>query len=510
MAEDTNPSMAKGDGVSTEVVPIPSGPPPLPFLGNLRDLTGPDGGLHEHITRLVSEYGGLFSLQIPSGLINLPTAKFGGTVVLADPELLGELFQRPDVFQKRLFKHSAIRRGLGGQGLFTTDDDEPIHDQAARVLLPAFSMRGMQEYFEMIKETTAVLQQQFIEQGAAGAAVDLHPLLSRYTFDIIGKVGFGRDFSSLTGRPCSFLDRFQEFSESSLRLQQGIGGFSGAFKTSKAVAGLVTGELATSKRIVSQIEAEVKAVIADKKSLLAGEGGCPFKGAAPAPAPSEAEIDPAAAGGCPFAKKGIVKDMATRMLTEPDPETGELLPDDNIVNQAATFLIAGHDSTSTAITMLLYHVAQSPDVEERVYNEVMSVVGDGPITWDALGKMKYCTQVVKENLRLFSPAAQFVKTSPPDQTVTLGRYVVPPGTSFVCSTWGLHRNKMSTRTHSSSTPTAGPTRTRPSGRRTPGSPSATASAAASGSSSRSSSSASASPRSSASSTSASTSPPSSR
>ena len=79
-AEDTNPSMAKGDGVSTEVVPIPSGPPPLPFLGNLRDLTGPDGGLHEHITRLVSEYGGLFSLQIPSGLINLPTAKFGGTV----------------------------------------------------------------------------------------------------------------------------------------------------------------------------------------------------------------------------------------------------------------------------------------------------------------------------------------------------------------------------------------------------------------------------------------------
>ena len=156
---------------------------------------------------------------------------------------------------------------------------------SARVLLPAFSMRGMQEYFEMIKETTAVLQQQFIEQGAAGAAVDLHPLLSRYTFDIIGKVGFGRDFSSLTGRPCSFLDRFQEFSESSLRLQQGIGGFSGAFKTSKAVAGLVTGELATSKRIVSQIEAEVKAVIADKKSLLAGEGGCPFKGAAEAEAP---------------------------------------------------------------------------------------------------------------------------------------------------------------------------------------------------------------------------------
>ena len=208
----------------------------------------------------------------------------------------------------------------------------------------------------------------------------------------------------------------------------------------------MTGEVKKMKKIMATIDGELKAVIADKKKSIFGSdegegGGCPFKGAASAPAPSEAEIDPAAAGGCPFAKKGV-KDMATRMFTDPDPETGELLPDENILNQVATFLVAGHDSTSTAITMLLYHVALNPDVEEKVYNEVMSVVGDGPITWDALGRMKYCTQVVKENLRLFPPAPQFTKTSPPDQTVTLGPYVIPPGTTLVCSTWGLHRNPL--------------------------------------------------------------------
>jgi cytochrome P450/NADPH-cytochrome P450 reductase len=128
------------------------------------------------------------------------------------------------------------------------------------------------------------------------------------------------------------------------------------------------------------------------------------------------------------------------MLTVPDPETGEMLSGDNVVSQAATFLVAGHDSTSTAITMLLYHVASNPDVEEKVHNEVMSIVGHGPITWEALGKMKYCTQVVKENLRLFSPAPQFIKTSPPDEEVSLGPYRIPPGTSLFCSIWGLHRN----------------------------------------------------------------------
>ena len=141
------------------------------------------------------------------------------------------MFQRTDVFQKRLFKHSKIRQGPGGQGLFSTDDDEPIHDQAARVLLPAFSMKGMQEYFEIILETTAVLQQQF-EAESAGGTVDLHPLLSRYTFDIIGKVGFGADFKSLTG-PCKFLETFADFSATNVKLGKGIGGYGATFASTK-------------------------------------------------------------------------------------------------------------------------------------------------------------------------------------------------------------------------------------------------------------------------------------
>ena len=234
---EANPKQtAEVDGLA-----VPSGPAPLPIVGNLYDLTGPtkrhipghpDGGMHEHLPRLVGEYGGIFTIQIPSGLVNQPFSYFNPTqVVLADPELLGEMFQRTDVFQKRLFKHSKIRQGPGGQGLFSTDDDEPIHDQAARVLLPAFSMKGMQEYFEIILETTAVLQQQF-EAESAGGTVDLHPLLSRYTFDIIGKVGFGVDFKSLTG-PCKFLETFADFSATNVKLGKGIGGYGATFASTK-------------------------------------------------------------------------------------------------------------------------------------------------------------------------------------------------------------------------------------------------------------------------------------
>ena len=48
----------------------------------------------------------------------------------------------------------------------------------------------------------------------------------------------------------------------------------------------------------------------------------------------------------------------------------------------------------------------------------------------------YLAQVVKEGLRLFSPAANIIKTSPPDKESRLGPYCVPPGTNLIISFWG--------------------------------------------------------------------------
>ena len=73
-------------------------------------------------------------------------------------------------------------------------------------------------------------------------------------------------------------------------------------------------------------------------------------------------------------------------------------------------MVAGHDSTSSAQTMILYLLAQHPDVEEKVYREVVEVCGDGPISWDMLGKLDYCKKVVKEVLRLYAPAVSLKKS----------------------------------------------------------------------------------------------------
>ena len=60
----------------------------------------------------------------------------------------------------------------------------------------------------------------------------------------------------------------------------------------------------------------------------------------------------------------------------------------------------------------MYHVSLHPDVEAKLYQEVVQVLGDEPVKLEHLAKLTYCTQVVKENLRLIPPAQPFTKASP--------------------------------------------------------------------------------------------------
>lgn len=140
-------------------------------------------------------------------------------------------------------------------------------------------------------------------------------------------------------------------------------------------------------------------------------------------------------------EKGIrvqEKDILTLMLTTKDPQTGEKLPPDNVRDQILTFLLAGHDSTSTALTVLFMLLSQHGDVERKVMEEVERVVGSEPLTFEKLGRLQYCTCVINESLRLFPPAQATRKDAAED--TMLGPYKIVKGTASIVSLWGLAHN----------------------------------------------------------------------
>jgi hypothetical protein len=85
-------------------------------------------GIHASSPALMAEHGPFFRLQVPDTQ-GTGTHDRTKTVFCADPELMAEIMQRPEDFQKLGFKHSPIRK-TGGNGIFSSDDDEPLYHSA--------------------------------------------------------------------------------------------------------------------------------------------------------------------------------------------------------------------------------------------------------------------------------------------------------------------------------------------------------------------------------------------
>ncbi|PVH99192.1 putative cytochrome P450 oxidoreductase OrdA-like protein [Periconia macrospinosa] len=140
------------------------------------------------------------------------------------------------------------------------------------------------------------------------------------------------------------------------------------------------------------------------------------------------------------------QDLVDAMLNEQDPVTGKSLPEENIINNMITFLIAGHETTSGLLSFLLYELIKHPRVMEKAQAEVSSVLGGGPMTQDMIARLPYVTAIVRETLRLYPTAPAFAvqpkSTSPEDYPMYLGKeeYIVRQGDALVVLLADVHRD----------------------------------------------------------------------
>ncbi|XP_072146012.1 cytochrome P450 3A5-like isoform X2 [Dermacentor andersoni] len=86
------------------------------------------------------------------------------------------------------------------------------------------------------------------------------------------------------------------------------------------------------------------------------------------------------------------------------------LTDTEIMANGFTFFLAGFETTGTALAFAAYLLAKHQDIQDRLREEVLSVLKrDGAFTYDNVFSIKYMDQVISESLRLFSPVVGFVK-----------------------------------------------------------------------------------------------------
>lgn len=130
-------------------------------------------------------------------------------------------------------------------------------------------------------------------------------------------------------------------------------------------------------------------------------------------------------------------DLATKIMTTADPQTGARFDTAEMVDQVAIFFLAGHETSASALAWALYLMALFPEVQDRVAAEAASL-GDTP-DFSAATRLKYTRDVFREVLRLYPPVPMMVRENTCPETMR-ERHVAP-GAQVVLSPWHLHRHE---------------------------------------------------------------------
>ena len=131
-------------------------------------------------------------------------------------------------------------------------------------------------------------------------------------------------------------------------------------------------------------------------------------------------------------------DLVARMLTAANPDTGAAMTDAQIVDNLATFLLAGHETTAKALAWTLYLLARAPEWQERCRREVLEVSNGGPIEAQHLGALATLTRVLKEAMRLYPPVPVMTRVATAD--MTLGETRLSNPTLVVIPIYAVHRH----------------------------------------------------------------------
>ncbi|MCX5052251.1 MULTISPECIES: cytochrome P450 [unclassified Streptomyces] len=304
--------------------------------------------------------------------------------------------------ESRFAKHVGLGvanlRPVVGDALFTAYNHEPNWQLAHDVLAPGFSREAMEGYHPMMLAVAERLTDHWDRELTAGRAVDVPGDMTKLTLETIARTGFGHDFGSFErSRPHPFVSAM-------------VGTLSYAQRLNTVPAPLAPYLL---RRASRRNEADMTylnrtvddLVLARRASDGGGDG-----------------------------------DLLDRMLETAHPRTGERLSAENVRRQVITFLVAGHETTSGALSFALHYLSRHPEIAARARAEVDAVWGDTAVPgYDQVAKLRYVRRVLDEALRLWPTAPAFAREARAD-TVLAGDHPMKRGAWALVLTMMLHRD----------------------------------------------------------------------
>ncbi len=132
-------------------------------------------------------------------------------------------------------------------------------------------------------------------------------------------------------------------------------------------------------------------------------------------------------------------DLATKIMTTADPETGDVFDTEEMIDQVAIFFLAGHETSASALAWALYLLAYDPKAQDRVAAEVEAVFGNDAPSFSAVNKLKFTKAVFRETMRLYPPVPGMIRSNLKPERFR--NRDLRPGSQVLLSPWHLHRHE---------------------------------------------------------------------
>jgi cytochrome P450 len=126
------------------------------------------------------------------------------------------------------------------------------------------------------------------------------------------------------------------------------------------------------------------------------------------------------------------------MLLQAHDEDGSQMTDQQLRDEVITLFLAGQETTALTLTWVWYLLAQHPEAEARLWQELDEVLGGRAPEVADMPRLKYTEMIAKEALRLYPPA--YVVGREAVQDCEIGGYYVPAGMQVFMPTWVIHRD----------------------------------------------------------------------
>ena len=276
-------------------------------------------------------------------------------------------------------------KALLGEGLLTSEGE--FHLRQRRLAQPAFHRQRIGSYGAAMTKHSAQMSAAWQD----GATLDMHHEMMRLTLAIVGQTLFD---ANMEGQAVEVRDALNDMGDA-------VNGFTAPF------IGLTGNLPSANTQRFEQARARLDAII---YRLIAEHRASGDRG-----------------------------DLLSMLLLAQDEEgDGGRMSDEQLRDEAMTIFLAGHETTSNALTWTWYLLSQNPDAEAKLHAEFDRVLAGRAPTMDDMEPLRYTRMVMSESMRLYPPAWTLGRRALQD--VEIGGYVIPAGSIVMMSQWVMHHN----------------------------------------------------------------------